>query len=477
MAEYGSYVAGRFVPSDTGRENINPSNRADVIGVYASSPASLVAEAYEAARAAQPGWAATSPQVRANLLEAVATRIFARSADLGRLLAREEGKTLAEAVGEVERAAQIFRFFSGEAMRLVGDYQDSTRPGVTVTTSREPLGVIGIITPWNFPIAIPAWKMAPALAYGKTLVIKPADLVPASTHAVFRIFDEVALPAGVANLVLGPGSTVGQAMLDHPGFDGLTFTGSENVGRTVAAAAAARFQPVQLEMGGKNPLVIASDADLSLAVEVAVAGSFFSTGQRCTASSRLIADAAIHDEFVERLHRRMAGLVVGDALDPATHIGPVVDEKQLATDLEYLALGRSLPGAEVLGGETFDEERGFFLRPAVILGAGPQERVNQEEIFGPVVTVLRADDHDHAVALANDVRFGLSAGICTTSLFKASDFQRRSDAGMVMVNLPTAGVDPHVSFGGRKGSSYGPKEQGSHAREFFTQAKIAYVQG
>lgn len=472
----GSYIDGRFIAHDgDSRKNVNPSNRSDIIGRFAQSDPALVDEAYGAARRAQAPWAAASPQQRADLLEAIAARIGADTQNLARLLAREEGKTVSEAAAEVTRGAQIFRFFSGEALRLTGDFQDSTRPAVTVTTRREPLGVIGIITPWNFPIAIPAWKIAPALAYGNTVVTKPADLVPAMATELFRIFDEVGLPNGVANLVLGSGSTIGQAMIDHTGFDGITFTGSEQIGARVAAAGAARFTPVQLEMGGKNPLIVASDANLDVAVDVAINGAYFATGQRCTASSRLIIDSAVYDEFVTRMDTRINELRVGDALDPQTQIGPVVDESQLKTDLDYLNLARSSPGVDIVGGTELDRERGHFLRPALVLGADNDSRINREEVFGPIATALRADSHDQAVTLANDTPFGLVAAICTTSLAKAEDFQRRAQVGMVMVNLPTAGVDPHVSFGGRKRSSFGPKEQGSHARDFFTQSKTCYV--
>jgi acyl-CoA reductase-like NAD-dependent aldehyde dehydrogenase len=478
MSQQGSYVAGSWVVP-TGaelRENLNPSNVADVIGRFVRSPASVVDDAVDAARRAQPAWARTSPQTRADLLEKVAAAILAESAALGELLAREEGKTRAEAIGEVVRAGQIFRFFSGEALRMTGERQESTREGVAVTIHREPVGVVGIVTPWNFPIAIPAWKIAPALAFGNAVVFKPAELVPASASALATLIERAGFPAGVFNMVIGSGGVVGEALVTHPGIDAITFTGSEGVGRHVAVSGAERFAKVQLEMGGKNPLVVAADAELDVAVDVAINGAYFATGQRCTASSRLIVDDAIHDEFVERMIARMGSLRVGDALASDTEIGPVVDRSQLDTDLSYLEIARDLPHAEVHGGELLERATtGYYLSPALIVGTANQDRVNQEEMFGPIAAVIRADDYEHAVALANDTPYGLASGICTTSLRLAEDFQRRSDAGMVMVNLPTAGVDPHVPFGGRKRSSYGPKEQGSHARLFFTQTKTAYV--
>ena len=374
------------------------------------------------------------------------------------------------------RAGQIFRFFSGEALRMTGERQDSVREGVTVTIHREPVGVIGVITPWNFPIAIPAWKIAPALAYGNTVVFKPAELVPASASALARIIERAGFPRGVFNMVIGSGGVVGEALLSHSDIDAITFTGSDSVGQKIAVRSAERFMKVQLEMGGKNPLVVAADADLAVAVEVAVSGAYFATGQRCTASSRLIVDDGIHDAFVERMLARMRTLRVGDALAQDTDIGPVVDSSQLAVDLGYIEIARKLSHTQVHGGELLQRDtEGYYLAPALVTGTENQDQVNTEEIFGPVASVIRARDHDHAVALANDSPFGLTSGICTSSLRLAEDFQRRSEAGMVMVNLPTAGVDPHVPFGGRKRSSYGPKEQGSYAREFFTQTKTAYV--
>ncbi len=471
-----SYIGGHWHDSDGAQtRDANPSDHGDTVAMVHQATAAAVDDAVTEARAAQRAWARSSPQLRADLLEGVAARILVEADDLAELLAREEGKTRAEARAEVVRASQIFRFFSGEALRMTGERQASTREGVSVTLHREPVGVIGIITPWNFPIAIPAWKSAPALAFGNTVVLKPADPVPATAIALARIIDETGFPPGVFNLVIGRGSTVGEAIVVHPGIDAITFTGSETVGRHIAAAGAARMIPVQLEMGGKNPLLVTADADLSVAVEVAVNGAFFQTGQRCTASSRLLVDRSVHDRFVELMTARMAELRVGHALDPDTIIGPVVDEAQLATDERYLALARS-DGGVVHGGQRIERPTpGNFLAPALITGLGNDAVVNREEIFGPVAGVIAVDDYEHGLALANDTEFGLAAGICTTSLKYAEHFQANAEAGMVMVNLPTAGVDPHVAFGGRKQSSYGPREQGSVAREFFTHTKTAYV--
>lgn len=476
VAKHGIYVNGVWRTVSDHRENINPSDHSDVVGLFARADRSSVDDAVEAASRAFLGWRRTSPQRRADLLEAVASGILRDAESLGRLLAREEGKTLPEALNEVLRAAHIFRFFSGEALRMHGERQASTRVGVTVNLIREPVGVVGIIAPWNFPIAIPAWKAAPALAYGNTVIMKPAELVPASAVALTRIIHEAGFPPGVFNLVTGSGSVVGDAIAAHPGIDAVTFTGSGTVGRRVAAAAVERLADVQLEMGGKNPLIVLADADLEVAVDCAVQGAFYSTGQRCTASSRLIVEDSIHDAFVDAMLGRMAELHVGHALADDTLIGPVVDERQLRTDLHYLQLARGTAGSTVHGGELVHREtQGNFLTPALIVGATATDVVSRKEVFGPVASVIRADDYEEAVSLANDTEFGLVAGICTRSLREAEDFQARSDTGMVMINLPTAGVDPHVTFGGRKSSSYGPREQGAHAREFFTQTKTAYV--
>ncbi|WGD30123.1 aldehyde dehydrogenase family protein [Ancylobacter sp. WKF20] len=475
-AVFRNFIGGEWVEGFEAVANINPSDTGDVIGHYARTDAAGLNAAVEAAKAAFPGWSRSVPYARHEILKKIADEIFARKDELGRLLSREEGKTLAEGIGEVTRAGQIFSFFAGECLRLAGETLASVRPGVGVEVTREPLGIIGLITPWNFPIAIPAWKIAPALAYGNCVVFKPAELVPGSAWALADIISRAGVPAGVFNLVMGSGSKVGQAMLDHPDIAGISFTGSVGTGRRVAAAGAARFARVQLEMGGKNPLVVLDDAELSVAVDCAVNGAFFSTGQRCTASSRFIVTDAIHDRFIAALTERLAALKVDDALDATTQIGPVVDESQLAQDLDYIALAAKEGGRLAFGGARLERAKpGFYLQPALFTETTPAMRINREEVFGPVASVIRVGDYEEALAVANGSEFGLSAGICTTSLKHATHFKRNVEAGMVMVNLPTAGVDFHVPFGGRKGSSYGPREQGSYAREFYTVVKTAYT--
>jgi len=471
-----NYIAGEWTAAAAAKRNINPSDISDVVGEYAHADAVQTEGAIASAHAAFPGWARGSVQARADALDRIGAELLARKDELGDLLAREEGKTLPEAVGEVARAGQIFRFFGAEVVRTGGEHLPSVRPGVEVDTSREPLGVVGIITPWNFPIAIPAWKIAPALAYGNCVVFKPADLVPGSAWALADIISRAGLPAGVFNLVMGPGSRVGQALIGHRHVNAISFTGSVATGRRVLAAASERFAKVQLEMGGKNPLVVLDDADLGVAVNCAVQGGYYSTGQRCTASSRFIVQKGILPKFVEAVAARLGSLRVDDARAPGTDIGPVVDAEQLRQDHEYVAIGRAEGARLVVGGQGLTRQtEGFYFEPALFVDAEPTMRIAREEIFGPVACVIAADNFEHALSLANDTEFGLSAGICTSSLKHATQFKREAQAGMVMVNVPTAGVDYHVPFGGRKGSSYGAREQGRYAAEFFTTVKTAYT--
>ncbi len=471
-----NYVAGEWVDGGTTVADVNPSDLTDVVDEFAVADDAQVDDAIAAAAAAAPAWAGTTPGERFAVLERVGLELSARADELGTLLSREEGKPKAEGVGEVQRASQIFRFFAGEALRVPGEHVRSVRPGVDVDVVREPLGPVGIITPWNFPIAIPAWKIAPALAYGCTVVFKPAELVPASAWALVEILSRAGVPDGAVNLVVGPGSVVGERMVHDGRLRGVTFTGSQAVGARVASALAARFGRYQLEMGGKNPLVILDDADLDVAVDCATQGAFFQTGQRCTASSRLVVTAGIHDRFVDALTERVKALRVGHALDDRTEIGPVVSQDQFAQDLDYLRIGRD-EGADVAwGGERIElETDGYYLQPALLVQTRNDMRVNREEIFGPIATVIRAGDTDEALALANDTEYGLSAGVCTTSLKHAAMFRDGLQAGIVTINLPTAGVDFHVPFGGTKGSSSGTREQGRYAVEFFTTVKTAYV--
>ncbi len=474
--QHNNLIGGEWLAGSDYTPNINPSNLADVVGHYTQASAVQLDAAVHAARAAFPSWSASGIQARSDALDKIGTEILARREELGMLLAREEGKTKPEGIGEATRAGNIFKFFAGECLRLAGEILPSVRPGIGVEVTREPLGVIGLITPWNFPIAIPSWKIAPALAYGNCVVFKPADLVPGCAWALADIISRSGISAGVFNLVMGRGSVIGDPLVNHDGIDGISFTGSQLVGGRIAQQCAARLKKVQLEMGGKNPQVVLDDADLGQAVELSVQSAFFSTGQRCTASSRLIVTDGIYPRFVEAIKTRMASLKVGDALQAGIDIGPVSSQSQLDQDMEYIAIGTAEGATLVAGGERLKRDtEGYFMAPALLIDTIAQMRINREEIFGPVANIIRVKGYEEALAEANNTPFGLSAGIATTSLKHATHFKRQSQAGMVMVNLPTAGVDYHVPFGGRKGSSYGPREQGRYAQEFFTTVKTAYT--
>lgn len=476
MNTFRNFINGEWVAASHTSQNINPSDITDIVGEYAQADVDQVNHAVAAAIAAQSGWAASTPQQRFDVLDFIGSEILARKDELGRLLSREEGKTLPEGLGEVVRAGNIFKFFAAESLRAGGEHIPSVRPGIEIDTMREPLGVIGLITPWNFPIAIPSWKVAPALAFGNAVLLKPAELAPACSWTLADIISRSGLPKGVFNLVMGKGSTVGNAIVNHQDVAGISFTGSVEVGRTLAATLAQRLARVQLEMGGKNPLVVLDDADLTVAVNAAINGAFFSTGQRCTASSRLVVTEGIHDRFVQAMVDKMKTLNVDDALAPGTDIGPVIDEAQLEKDLGYIEIAKKEGAKLAFGGERLKREKnGWYLSPALFTETTNPMRFNCEEAFGPLAGVIRVKDYDEALAVANATEFGLCAGICTTSLKHAVHFKRNAQAGMVMVNLPTAGVDYHVPFGGRKGSSYGTREQGSYAKEFYTVVKTCYV--
>jgi alpha-ketoglutaric semialdehyde dehydrogenase len=476
MALHKNFINGEWLDGFEAKANLNPSDITDVVGEFAQADKTQTEAAIAAAQAAAPAWANATPQQRADILEAAGIELLARRDEIGRLLSREEGKPLANGIAETMRAAQIFKFYAQEALRIEGVSVASVRAGVDVAITREPLGVVGLICPWNFPIAIPAWKMAPALAFGNTVVFKPADLVPGSAWALVEILSRAGLPKGVVNLVMGRGSIVGQTMLDSPGVNAISFTGSVETGAKVAMACSRRGAKYQLEMGGKNPLVVLDDADLDAAVAASIDGAFYQTGQRCTASSRLVVQSKVHDAFVEKMVTAMKALKVDHALKDGTQVGPVVDESQMAQDEKYIAIARDEGGELAWGGERLNRDtKGNYLSPALFVSTKNDMRINREEVFGPVASVVKVDSYDEALSVANDTLFGLSSGIFTASLKYATDFRKKSAAGMVMVNLPTAGVDYHVPFGGRKGSSYGAREQGRHAAEFYTSIKTAYT--
>ncbi len=475
MTTITSLVGGGPVTGGAARPDVNPSDTTDVVREVEQADTDVASAALDAATAALPVWSATTPWQRAEVLNRASAEVIARADELGDLLAREEGKTYPEARGEVVRAGQILAYFAGAAMMPHGQLLDSVRPGIEVAVTREPLGVVSVITPWNFPIAIPAWKVAPALAFGNTVVLKPADLVPGSAWELVDILARSGLPEGALNLVLGRGAVVGPVLTSDARVNGVTFTGSVETGQGILDTPAPLGRKVQLELGGKNPLVVVDDADLELAVETLVQGGFGSTGQRCTASSIAVVTDGVHDHFVAAVRERLGRWTVGDARAAGTDMGPVVDESQLAQDLHYLEVARE-EGGEVFGGELVEADTpGWYMEPALVVGTEAGHTINREEVFGPVVSVVRAGGYDEALAVANASTMNLSSGICTTSLATATHFRRHSKAGMVMVNLPTAGVDFHVPFGGRGDSSYGPREQGFAAVDFFTVSKTAYT--
>lgn len=467
-------IAGEWVEGEATVRNVNPSDTNDVIGEYAQAGESQVASACAAAKEAFPRWSGQTAQYRADILDAIGTRILEQREPLGELLAREEGKPIREATGEAMRAGHIFKFFAGEALRIGGEVMPQLRPGVSVGADRIPIGPVGLITPWNFPLAIPAWKTAPALACGCTVVLKPANLVPGCAHALAEIFHDAGLDGGEFNLVMGRGSSAGNAIANAPGIAGVSFTGSTEVGHGVAQACVKRNARVQLEMGGKNPIVVLDDADLERAVEAATIGAFFQTGQRCTASSRIIVTEGVHDRFVDMLVERLGQLKIDSALLQDTDIGPAVDERQYQQDLDYIEVGKSEARLACGGNALTRSTPGFYVEPTLFVDTHNDMRINREEMFGPIAAVIRAADYEEALQIANDTPYGLAAAICTNDARRMNDFRRRAAVGMVMCNMPTAGLDYHVPFGGVKASSYGTREQGSYAREFYTTVKTWY---
>jgi alpha-ketoglutaric semialdehyde dehydrogenase len=474
--ETRNFIAGEWLDGEGVVENRNPSDLSDLIGRYAQASSAQLDDALMAARQAQRLWAATGPQKRHDVLMAIGLEVMAKADEIGTLIAREEGKTLAEGKGEATRAGQFFTYFAAEALRQLGETADSVRPDIEIEIRREPVGVVAIISPWNFPVATPAWKIAPALAFGNAVVWKPANQTPASAVALSRIIARQDLPRGLFNLVMGAGRGVGQRLVESAGVDAISFTGSVPVGRGIAAAAIGNMTRLQMEMGSKNPMVIMEDCDLDLAVAHATNAAFGGTGQKCTAASRLIVHDAMHDAFVEKLVAAAQALKVGHALKAGVQIGPVVSAGQLASNLDYVALGQAEGASLLCGGNRLEQAtEGYFMAPAVFAGTNNAMRINREEMFGPITCVMKAGSYDEALAMANDTAFGLTAGIMTRDLARARHFRRHARAGCVMVNLPTAGTDYHVPFGGRGASSYGPREQGRYAEEFYTAVKTAYI--
>jgi aldehyde dehydrogenase (NAD+) len=477
---FKNFIGGQWVPALSGEtfQNLNPADTRDVVGLFARSGQEDTRRAIDAAREAQPKWAAVPAPKRGEIFFKAAQLLEARADAVSREMTREEGKTLPEAKGEVGRAINILRYFGGEGARLSGEAIPSERPRVFIHTVKKPLGVVGLITPWNFPIAIPTWKLAPALIAGNAVVLKPSDLSPLCSLRLVEILDEAGVTKGALNLVTGPGSKVGAELVVNPGVNAISFTGSETTGSNIAVECAKRRARVQLEMGGKNPTIVLKDADIADAVEVVTNAAFFSTGQKCTATSRIVVEEAILRPFTDALIERVKKMKVGNGMEAGIDMGPSVDESQLKTVLDYVDIAKKEGAKVAFGGQRLNDgalAHGFFSAPAVVTDVRPEMRVAQEEIFGPVAAILPAKDIDDAVKIANGIRFGLSASICTKSLTAAFEFINRIEAGLVMVNLPSAGVEYQVPFGGSKQSSMGMREQGSVAVDFYTEMKTVYL--
>ena len=471
-----NFIAGEWLAGASEIANINPSDLSDNIGLFAQADSAQLQLALEAARSAQIEWAKTGLERRYTALMNIGNELIANCEELGTLLAREEGKTQPEGKGEIYRSGQFFTYYAAEVLRQIGDNAESVRDGIEVDVRREPVGTVAVISPWNFPTATAVWKIAPALAFGNAVIWKPANIVPASAVALARIIEKQDLPKGLFNLVMGSGSSIGQQLIESPLIDAISFTGSVPVGREIAKSAVTNFTRIQLEMGSKNALAIMDDADLEIAVACALGGAFGSTGQKCTASSRLVVHRKIHDEFVDRLVAGANKMVVGHALEAGTQMGPVASEAQLMQNLENVELAKQEGGELRCGGERVERATdGYFMTPAVFTQTRNDWQVNREELFAPMVCVIEVASYDEALDTVNDTRFGLTAGIITTNLARATHFRRHARTGCVMVNLPTAGTDYHVPFGGRGESSYGPREQGQYAKEFYTHVKTAYI--
>ncbi len=479
MAEiFRNYINGEWVKRDQVFADRNPANTDENVGDFVKGTAQDVRDAAAAASAALPGWSGASGPARGNILYKAADILDRRFEQVAADMTREEGKTLPEAKGEVRRSINIFRYFAGEGARMPGMLVPSERDRVHMFALRKPVGVTGLITPWNFPSAIPAWKLAPALICGNTVVLKPASAAPLSAWRIVEALHEAGIPKGVVNFVAGPGGELGDALIDAPPLKAVSFTGSCGVGERLHERASKRRLRIQLEMGGKNPTIVLADADFQPAVENVVNAAFFSTGQKCTATSRAIVEESIYDRFVAAVVERAKRLTVGDGMQPGIEIGPCVDQAQMETVLRYIEIGRKESGEPKCGGRRLTEgalARGYFVEPTVFSDVAESHTIAQEEIFGPVLAIMRAKDFEDAMRIANAIPFGLSSSIQTTNLSRAFQYIYRAEAGLLTINLPSAGVEYQLPFGGTKESSFGPKEQGPAALEFYSDYKTVYL--
>ena len=475
---FANYINGEWVATTRTFEDRNPANTDEIVGLFAKGTAADIDAAAKAAEAALPGWASLPAPARGNILYKAAEILEKKFDQLGAEMTREEGKTLPEAKGEVRRAINIFRYFGGEGSRLDGVMVPSERERVHVFAVRKPIGVIGLVTPWNFPIAIPAWKMAPALICGNTIVVKPASASPLCAWRLVEALHEAGIPKGVVNFVAGSGGELGEALVKAGPLKAISFTGSNDVGHWLHAEASKRRLRIQLEMGGKNPTIVLADADLKSAVENVCNAAFFSTGQKCTATSRAIVEDGIYDQFVEALVERTKKLKVGDGMQAGIDIGPAVDKGALESILKYIEIGRKECGEPKCGGNRLTGgayDKGYFVEPTIFADVKPEDTIAREEIFGPVLAIIRAKDPEDALRIANDTPFGLSSSIQTSNLSRALDFVYRAEAGLLTINLPSAGVEYQLPFGGTKDSSFGPKEQGPAALDFYSDFKTVYL--
>lgn len=469
-------IAGEWIAGESEIENRNPSDLSDLVGVYAQASADQLEATLDQAQVAQWEWQGYGIERKQAVLNAIGNEMMARAEELGTLLSREEGKPLAEGKGEVFRAGQFFTYYAAECLRQIGENADSVRSDIEIDVRREPVGVVAVISPWNFPTATASWKIAPALCYGNAVVWKPANVTPASAVALAEIINRQDIPKGLFSLVMGSGRSVGQRIVESPKVNAISFTGSVPVGKGIAAAAIQNLTKVQMEMGSKNALAVMDDADIDLAVSLALGGAFGGSGQKCTASSRLIVMESVHDAFVDKLVAGAQAMKVGHALEEGVQMGPVVSEGQLSENMAYVDLGKS-EGAELAcGGARLDmPHEGYYMSPGVFLNTTNDMRINREEMFAPLTSVIKVGSYEEALATVNDTNFGLTSGVVTKSLARATHFRRNVRTGVVTVNLPTAGTDYHVPFGGRGDSSYGPREQGKAAAEFYTTVKTAYI--
>jgi alpha-ketoglutaric semialdehyde dehydrogenase len=469
--ESKNFIGGEWVPADSGEvsEIVNPANPSETLGTTPKSGEAETQRAIEAAAAALPEWKATLPSERGAILMKVGDIIESKTEELAKLMVREAGKPMGESLLEVARAAAIFRYYGSEGWRMPGVMPPSTRPGIQVSSVREPLGVVALITPWNFPLAIPSWKLAPALICGNTVVIKPASNASLNAAELVRILAEAGLPDGVLNMVTGSGGSVGDPLVTDPRVKGVSFTGSTSVGLSIQERAVGK--KVQLEMGGKNPYLVMEDADLEDAAAKIAYGAFGYAGQKCTASSRAVVIESVYEEFLEELKKATEATKFGDPLDDDTAAGPVVNKSQYDSILEALETAKKDGRVVLEGGVMGSEEEGYYIAPTIVADVDNSSETAQEEIFGPVLAVIRARDFDHAVEIANDTRYGLTAGIATRSLRYAHEFAVRSESGLVNVNVPTAGVEFQVPFGGNKESGVGGREQGMAAIDFYSAWK------